>query len=185
NDRRAVDGEGLGNRCLQLTRLTGCKTVTAAGTRQSCKVGIWKFDTFPERRQAHALCLQCDQPEGGIVVDYHLDWQLMMHRGQKFAHQHIESAIAAERNHLARAIQRLYPVGLSKRCPHGPVVEGTNNPLRSTLPDPVPDQSVLRPVSKTNIASGLARSLTARATACGWMRSLLRARSACSSSISS
>ena len=61
----------------------------------------------------------------------------MMHRGQKFAHQHIESAIAAERNHLARAIQRLYPVGLSKRCPHGPVVEGTNNPLRSTLPDPV------------------------------------------------
>src|ERR1700726_2591245 len=61
----------------------------------------------------------------------------MMHCGQKFAHQHIESAIAAERNHLARAIQRLYPVSLTKSCAHGPVVEGTDNPLRSTLPDPV------------------------------------------------
>jgi hypothetical protein len=35
------------------------------------------------------------------------------------------------------AIQRLHPVGLTKRRSHGRVVEGTDNPLRSTLPDPV------------------------------------------------
>src|SRR3984893_7970907 len=36
------------------------------------------------------------------------------------------------------------------------------------------DHSVFRPVSRTNMASRLARSLTVLATACGWMRSLLR-----------
>src|SRR6516162_5092360 len=47
----------------------------------------------------------------------------------------------------------------------------------------LPDQSVLRPVSMMNTASRLAVSLTTRATACGWMRSRLRAGSACLSSI--
>src|ERR1700684_2235394 len=47
------------------------------------------------------------------------------------------------------------------------------------------DHSVLSPVSKTKTASRLARSPTARATACGWMTSLLRVGSACLSSISS
>src|SRR3982074_1990309 len=48
-----------------------------------------------------------------------------------------------------------------------------------------PDHRVLGPVWRVKIPFGLARSLTARATACGWMRSLLRAGSACLSSISS
>jgi len=76
-------------------------------------------------------------PKGGIVEDHYLDRRVMVHRGQKFTHQDIESAIAAQSNHLARAIQRLHPVGLTKCRSHGRVVEGTDNPLRSTLPDPV------------------------------------------------
>jgi hypothetical protein len=48
NDRRAIDGEGLGERRLQFTRLTGGKSVTAAGTSQGCKVRIGKFDAFPK-----------------------------------------------------------------------------------------------------------------------------------------
>jgi len=109
----------------------------------------------------------------------------MMHRGQKFAHQHIESAIAAERNNLARAIQRLYAVGLSKRCPHGPVVEGTDNPLRSTLPDPVAGPERVETRVENEYRIGLGEIADRPGTACGWMRSLLRARSACLSSISS
>ena len=78
-----------------------------------------------------------DQPEGGIVVDDHLDRQLVMHGGHEFAHQHVEAAVAAERDHLARAIQRLHAVGLTERRPHGRIVEGADDPLRSALPDPV------------------------------------------------
>ncbi len=54
NDCRAIDSEGLGERRFQFARLLGCKTMTATGARQSCKVGIRKFDAFPEWRQAHA-----------------------------------------------------------------------------------------------------------------------------------
>ena len=63
DDCRAIDGEGLSDRRLQFARLSGCKAVTAAGTRQSGKVGIGKLDAFPERRHADALGLQRDQPE--------------------------------------------------------------------------------------------------------------------------
>src|ERR1700730_5528596 len=44
---------------------------------------------------------------------------------------------AAHGDHLARAIERLYPIGLTKRRSDGSVVEGADNPLRSALPDPV------------------------------------------------
>ena len=58
DDRRAVDGEGLGDRRLQFARLSGRESVTAAGARQSGKIGIGKFDAFAEGRQADALGLQ-------------------------------------------------------------------------------------------------------------------------------
>ena len=61
----------------------------------------------------------------------------MVHRGHKFAHQHVEAAIAAQRDDLARAIEGLDPVGLTERRSDGGVVEGADNPLRSALPDPV------------------------------------------------
>ena len=42
------------------------------------------------------------------------------------------------------------------------------------MPVQLADQSVFSPVSRMNTASDLARSLTVRATACGWIRSSLR-----------
>src|SRR5271163_842930 len=60
-----------------------------------------------------------------------------MDSGQKFAHQHVESAVAAQCDHLARAIQHLHPVGLTERRSYGRVVEGTYDPLRPSLADPV------------------------------------------------
>jgi len=57
--------------------------------------------------------------------------------------------IAAHSDHLARAVQCLDPVGLTKRRSHGSVVEGADNPLRSAFAESsLRDQSVLRPVSR-------------------------------------
>src|ERR1700719_4119703 len=113
---------------MELARFPRRKAVTAAGACESREVRIWKFDAFPKWRQADAFRLQGDQSKSGIVEDDDLDRQLVMHRGQKFAHQHVEAAIAAHGDHLARAIQCLYPVGLTKCRSDRGVVEGADNP---------------------------------------------------------
>ena len=38
----------------------------------------------------------------------------MMHGGKEFAHQHVETAVAAKRDDLARTVERLDAVGLAK-----------------------------------------------------------------------
>ena len=60
-----------------------------------------------------------------------------MNGGQKLANEHIEAAVATKRNDLARAIEGLDAVGLAERGPHRPIVEGTDDALRSAFPDPV------------------------------------------------
>ena len=81
--------------------------------------------------------LQRDQPERRIVVDDHLDRQLVMHGGQELAHQHVEAAVAGKRNDLTRAIERLDAVGLTERRSDRGVVERADDPLRSALADPI------------------------------------------------
>src|ERR1700719_3985771 len=73
DDRRAIDGEGLGDCGHQLVRLSRHESVTATGACQRCKIGIGKFDGFAEWHEADAFGLQRDQPERGIVVDDDLD----------------------------------------------------------------------------------------------------------------
>ena len=124
-------------RRLQFAGLRRLEAVSAAGARERGEVGIGKFDAFAERRQPDRLRLQRDQPERGIVVDHHLDRQLVMHGGQEFAHQHVEAAVAAERDDLARAVQRLDAVGLAERGADRGVVERADDPLRAALADPV------------------------------------------------
>ncbi len=78
-----------------------------------------------------------DQAESGVVIDHHLYRQLVVHGGQELAHQHVEAAIAAERYHLARAVEGLDAVGLAERGPDGGVVERADDPLGAALADPV------------------------------------------------
>ena len=92
---------------------------------------------FFASRHAHSFRLQRDQPERRIVIDHGLHRQLVVHGGQEFAHQHVETAVAAERDDLARTVERLDAIGLTKRCSNGSVVEGADDPLRSALTDPV------------------------------------------------
>src|ERR1700679_3407908 len=60
-----------------------------------------------------------------------------MHGGEEFAHQHVETAIAAERDDLARAVERLYAVSLAKGGADCAIVEGADDPLLAALPDPI------------------------------------------------
>ena len=80
---------------------------------------------------------------------------------------HVEAAVAAECDDLARAVEGLDAIGLTERGADGAIVEGANDPLLAFWRIQLPDQSVMSPVSKTHTALRAARSLTARATACG------------------
>src|ERR1700722_2374687 len=137
DDCRAVDREGRMHGLSQLIGLLGGEAVTTAGACERRKVGIWEINAFVVRRQAHALCFERNEPKAGVVVNYYLDRQLVMHGRQKFAHQHVEPAVAAQRNYLARAIKRLDPIRLTQRRPYGSIVEGADDSLRSALPGPV------------------------------------------------
>src|SRR5580704_18954339 len=61
----------------------------------------------------------------------------MLHGGEELAHQHVEAAIAAERDHLARTIERLDAIGLTERGADGAIVERADDPLFAALADPV------------------------------------------------
>jgi hypothetical protein len=45
----------------------------------------------------------------------------MMRGGEKFAHQHVETTVPAQRHDLARTVERLDAVGLTKRGAHGAI----------------------------------------------------------------
>src|ERR1700746_2754125 len=70
-------------------------------------------------------------------VPYSLDRQLVVNRREELAHQHVEAAVAGQRDHLPRAVERLDAVGLPERRSDGTVVERPDDALRSALPDPV------------------------------------------------
>src|ERR1700730_1130238 len=129
DDRGPVDREGLGDLGVQLARLPRPESMAAASTGERCKIRIGELDALPESRQTYALRLQRDEPKTRIVIDYYLHRQLVVHRRQELAHQHVETAITAKRDDLARAVERLYAVGLTKRSSHSGIVEGTDDPL--------------------------------------------------------
>ena len=61
----------------------------------------------------------------------------MVYGGQEFAHQHVEAAVATKRDDLARTIERLDAVGLTKRRSDRGVVKRADDPLRTALAYPV------------------------------------------------
>src|SRR5258708_4070236 len=159
--------------------------MAATGARERHEIRIGKFNDFPERRQTLDFRFQGNQSKSRIVVNHRLYRQLVMHSGEKLAHEHVETAVAAKSNHLARPIEGMDAACLTESGSDGRVVERTDDSLCSVLPYPVGRPQRVRPVSRMKTASPLARSLTARATAWGWMRSGLRSGSACSSNSSS
>src|SRR6516225_10832935 len=61
----------------------------------------------------------------------------MLHGGEEFAHQHVETAVATECDNLARTVERLDAIGLAKGGADGAIVEGADDPLLAALADPV------------------------------------------------
>src|SRR5271169_2665180 len=61
----------------------------------------------------------------------------MLHGSEEFAHQHVETAVAAKRDDLARTVERLDAVGLAKRGADSAIVERADDPLLAVLTNPV------------------------------------------------
>src|ERR1700730_7316557 len=76
-------------------------------------------------------------PKAEIVVNHRLYRQLVMHSGEKLAHEHVETAVAAKSNDLARPIEGLDAICLTESGSDGRVVERTDDSLCSVLPYPV------------------------------------------------
>src|SRR5262245_50184717 len=107
----------------------------SAGERRKIRIG--EFDRFPKSRQTNTLGLQKNESKAGIVEDDDLHRQLVVHRRQELAHQHVETAITTKGDDLARTIEHLDAVGLAERSSDGAIVEGSQDPLRTTLPNPI------------------------------------------------
>src|SRR5580704_6680828 len=123
DDRRAVDLERCLDCGVQLAGLCGLKAFTATSAGKRHKIRIGKFDARPIGWQAYALSFQSDQPERRVVVDDNLYRKLVVRGSQELAHEHVESAIAAKRDHLAGAIERLNAIGLAERRSDRGVIE--------------------------------------------------------------
>src|SRR5215468_2019040 len=94
-----------------------------AGTGQGGEIRIRKFDRLPKRRQTYALGLQHNESQTRVVVHDDFDWQLVLHSRQKLAHQHVEPTIATKGDDLARAVEHLDAIRLTKRSSDGAIVE--------------------------------------------------------------
>jgi hypothetical protein len=105
--------------------------------RECSEIRIGKVNALHVGRHSDRLSLQPDQAKRGVVIDDNLDRQLVLDRREELAHQHVEAAVAGQRDDLTRPIERLDAVGLTKGRPHGAVFERPDDALRSALPDPV------------------------------------------------
>ena len=87
------------------------------------------------------------------------------------AHQHVEAAIAAKRDYLPRFVERLDAVRLPHRRADGAIVEGTDDALRTALPDVIggPQRVQARIEHKDGV---LGRKFAHRACHCLWMDSI-------------
>ena len=111
--------------------------MAATGARERHEIRIGKFNGFPERRQTLDFRFQGNQSKSRIVVNHRLYRQLVMHSGEKLAHEHVETAVAAKSNDLARPIEGLDAICLTESGSDGRVVERTDDSLCSVLPYPV------------------------------------------------
>src|ERR1700758_5481905 len=97
----------------------------------------WESQCPAGRAPPRSTRPQPDQAKRGVIVDDNLDRQLVVNRREELAHQHVEAAVAGQRDHLPPAVERLDAVGLPERRSDGTIVERPDDALRSALPDPV------------------------------------------------
>jgi hypothetical protein len=88
--------------------------------RECGEIRIGKVNAPPVGRHPDRLGLQLGRAKRGVIIDDGLDWQLVVNHREELAHQHIEAAVAGQRDHLPRSVERLDAV-FSRN--HVPVVK--------------------------------------------------------------
>jgi len=129
DDRRAIRRQGFGDRAAQFVWMLRLESMAAAGPRQRDKIRIGKFNRVAERRQTLAFGLKHDKSKTRVIIHNDFHRQLVMHRREKLAHQHVETAIAGKRDDLARPVKRLDAVGPAERGSDRAIVERGQDPL--------------------------------------------------------
>ena len=100
DDGRAVEGECVLDRRFDLLGVVDLRAVAAAGGGPGCEVRDRLREPDPVFGVAEDHLLPQDLPERAVVVDDHLDRQLVADRGEELGHQHREAAVADVGDHL-------------------------------------------------------------------------------------
>jgi len=157
--------QGLGELRLHLCRILDAHALDADGFSMAAKFGL--TSSVPVSRKPVDFCSSSIKPERTIVEHDYLHGELELRQAQKIAHQHGESTVAGQRDHLALRESGLSPNGLRHRIRHGAVPERADQTTPAIHREISRAHTVGRPTSQVKMASSLASSLATRAISCG------------------
>jgi hypothetical protein len=105
--------QGLGDLAFDFSRILDAHALDADGPHHGREVRIDKFGSRVE--EPGRLLFELDETEGAIVEHDHLHRELQLREAQKIAHQHGETAVTGERDHLPLRESGLSANGLRHR----------------------------------------------------------------------
>src|SRR5258707_10739953 len=121
DEHRTGMSQGLGELRLHLCRILDAHALDADGLSHGREVRIDKLGSGVEK--AGRLLFELDEAERTIVEHDYLHGELELRQAQKIAHQHGESTVAGQRDHLALRESGLRADCLRHRIRHGAVPE--------------------------------------------------------------
>src|SRR6267154_1384504 len=124
DEHRTGMSQGFGELRLHLRRILDAHALDADGLGHGREVRIDELGSGV--KEAGRLLLELDEAESTIVEYDHLHGELELRQAQKIAHQHGESTVAGQRDHLALRESGLSPDGLCHRIRHRAVPERTD-----------------------------------------------------------
>src|SRR6202048_1603997 len=121
DEHRTGMSQGLGELLLHLRRILDAHALDADGLSHGREVRIDKLGSGVEK--AGRLLFELDEAERTIVEHDYLHRELELRQAKKIAHQHGESTVAGQRDHLALRESGLSANGLRHRIRHRAVPE--------------------------------------------------------------
>src|SRR5882757_8396877 len=116
DEHRTGMSQGLGELLLHLRRILDAHALDADGLSHGREVRIDKLGSGVEK--AGRLLFELDEAERTIVEHDHFHRELELRQAQEISHQHGESTVAGQRDHLALRESGLSANGLRHRIRH-------------------------------------------------------------------
>ncbi len=123
---RSVMLESLRNHGHYLIRCFGRESKETCGV---CDLReIWVVQICSKIDDAGCFHFQLHKSQRVVLEDNHLDRHLQLPKREQIAHEHRESAVPGQRDHLTARMTHLRSNGLRERIGHGTVIEGADYP---------------------------------------------------------